>query len=359
MAPPNNRSFVKKTKAGRVMKVVREHYLRDDIYVGSELAAPEFRGPDPSSWKLAKDASAYVVVDTNVALHQMDLLAHACVTDVVVPSVVLEECRARSRPSYERLRALCQDPTKRFFVFANEHHRDTYVKADVGESPNDRNDRAIRVVCKFYQRAVPGMRVVLLTNDRGNLKKARDEGVDAVSCREFAKRATAADSGNAKDAKGLADLVAPSALDEEEDDGVGDGGSRAALKRARGDADADGDGADGENKRSSKHKPSRDDRSSSFVAFAEHLSPASVAAGVAGGSLHQGALRTTRHSPWEGSIACDALGCDIRISGRDAMNRAMDGDVVAVALLPESEWRALCFPARGQTTRTPRRWTSR
>ena len=56
MAPPNNRSFVKKTKAGRVMKVVREHYLRDDIYVGSELAAPEFRGPDPSSWKLAKDA---------------------------------------------------------------------------------------------------------------------------------------------------------------------------------------------------------------------------------------------------------------------------------------------------------------
>jgi exosome complex exonuclease DIS3/RRP44 len=340
MAPPNNRSFVKKTKAGRVMKVVREHYLRDDIYVGSELAAPEFRGPDPSSWKLAKDASAYVVVDTNVALHQMDLLAHACVTDVVVPSVVLEECRARSRPSYERLRALCQDPTKRFFVFANEHHRDTYVKADVGESPNDRNDRAIRVVCKFYQRAVPGMRVVLLTNDRGNLKKARDEGVDAVSCREFAKRATAADSGNAKDAKGLADLVAPSALDEEEDDGVGDGGSRAALKRARGDADADADGADGENKRSSKHKPSRDDRSSSFVAFAEHLSPASVAAGVAGGSLHQGALRTTRHSPWEGSIACDALGCDIRISGRDAMNRAMDGDVVAVALLPESEWRA-------------------
>ena len=267
MAPPNNRSFVKKTKAGRVMKVVREHYLRDDIYVGSELAAPEFRGPDPSSWKLAKDASAYVVVDTNVALHQMDLLAHACVTDVVVPSVVLEECRARSRPSYERLRALCQDPTKRFFVFANEHHRDTYVKADVGESPNDRNDRAIRVVCKFYQRAVPGMRVVLLTDDRGNLKKARDEGVDAVSCREFAKRATSADSGNAKDAKGLADLVAPSALDEEEDDGVGDGGSRAALKRARGDADADGDGADGENKRSSKH-PARDDRSSSFVAFA-------------------------------------------------------------------------------------------
>ena len=91
------------------------------------------------------------------------------------------------------------------------------------------------------------MRVVLLTNDRGNLKRARDEGIDAVSCREFAKRAAAADSENAKDAKGLADLVAPSALDEEEDDGTENGGSRAALKRARGDdADDADDAADGD-----------------------------------------------------------------------------------------------------------------
>ena len=27
---------------------------------------------------------------------------------------------------------MCQDPTKRFFVFANEHHRDTYIKASPG-----------------------------------------------------------------------------------------------------------------------------------------------------------------------------------------------------------------------------------
>jgi exosome complex exonuclease DIS3/RRP44 len=66
--------------------------------------------------------------------------------------LVLDECRARSKASYERLRALCQDPAKRFFVFANEHHRDTYVKATPGESPNDRNDRAIRVAAQFYAR---------------------------------------------------------------------------------------------------------------------------------------------------------------------------------------------------------------
>jgi exosome complex exonuclease DIS3/RRP44 len=145
------RSFVKKTKAGRVMKVVREHYLRDDIYVGCELATEEYRGPDPSAWKLSAGASKFVVIDTNVALHQLDFLAHKSIADVVVLSVVLEECRNRSKSSYDRLRAMCQDPTKRFFVFANEHHRDTYIKAEPGESPNDRNDRAIRVAAKFYR----------------------------------------------------------------------------------------------------------------------------------------------------------------------------------------------------------------
>ena len=205
------------------MKVVREHYLRDDIFVGCELAAPEHRGPDPSSWKLSPSADKYVVIDTNVALHQLDLLAHAAVTDVVVLSVVLEECRARSKASYDRLRALCQDPAKRFFVFANEHHRDTYVKTEAGESPNDRNDRAIRVATKFYARALPGKRVVLLTNDRGNLAKAKAEGIDAVHARAFAAE-------HAASAPDMADLVAHAAFDDDDAEPASDA---AAAEPAR------------------------------------------------------------------------------------------------------------------------------
>jgi hypothetical protein len=87
MSSNASKSFVKKTKGGRVMKVVREHYLRDDIYVGCSLASEEHRGPDQSTWKLDPSAAKYVVIDTNVALHQLDLLAHAAVTDVVVLSV--------------------------------------------------------------------------------------------------------------------------------------------------------------------------------------------------------------------------------------------------------------------------------
>lgn len=54
---------------------------------------------------------------------QMDLLEHAAVADVIVPSVVLEEVKARNASAYQRLRQLVAADAKRFFVFANEHHR--------------------------------------------------------------------------------------------------------------------------------------------------------------------------------------------------------------------------------------------
>ena len=308
------RSFVKKTKAGRVMKVVREHYLRDDIYVGCELATEEYRGPDQSTWKLSPGASKFIVIDTNVALHQLDLLAHKSIADVVVLSVVLEECRNRSKSSYDRLRSMCQDPTKRFFVFANEHHRDTYIKAEPGESPNDRNDRAIRVAAKFYQRAIPSKRIVLLTNDRGNLLRAKEEGVDALSVRQFARE-------HADDAPELMDLVAGNDIDDE-DVAAAAADDAPSAKRAK---------TDGAGKTSVKGGGGK--------IFAEHFSSSQMAAGIKGGTLHQGSLRTGRFSPWEGYVGSDAVGGDIMIVGRTDMNRAMDGDVVAVELLPESEWR--------------------
>lgn len=47
--------------------MVREHYLRDDIWSGSPLD-PE---SDPACNKLSADAREYLVVDTNVVLQQV------------------------------------------------------------------------------------------------------------------------------------------------------------------------------------------------------------------------------------------------------------------------------------------------
>jgi len=62
-----SRSFVKKTKKGKVLKVVREHYLRDDIYSGSPLDAE----CDQDAAKLSASAPHYLIVDTNIVLQQV------------------------------------------------------------------------------------------------------------------------------------------------------------------------------------------------------------------------------------------------------------------------------------------------
>ena len=67
--------------------------------------------------------------------------------------------------------------------------RDTYVEREPGESANDRNDRAIRTACKWYQKhldlstGVEGgvkVKVVLLTNDIDNRNKAQQDGITAL-----------------------------------------------------------------------------------------------------------------------------------------------------------------------------------
>lgn len=60
--------------------------------------------------------------------------------------------------------------------------RDTYVKQEPGESPNDRNDRAIRRAAEWYAQRLPVKPILLLTDDAGNRTKANDAGVEAMSC---------------------------------------------------------------------------------------------------------------------------------------------------------------------------------
>lgn len=101
---------------------------------------------------------------------------------------------------------------RRFFVFANEHHRATYCTAIPAESPNDRNDRAIRAATAWcgcpparqlysqlllceqrdpvlpevplhplvvrYAKVVPNVRILLLTNDAANRAIAKQEGLN-------------------------------------------------------------------------------------------------------------------------------------------------------------------------------------
>jgi exosome complex exonuclease DIS3/RRP44 len=58
-------------------------------------------------------------------------------------------------------------------------------------------------------------------------------------------------------------------------------------------------------------------------------------------------MRVNRFNPYEGYVVSESVGQDILLAGRVAMNRAMDGDIVAVELLPEDQW---VRPVQGPAT---------
>ena len=64
---------------------------------------------------------------------------------------------------------------------ADMHPRETYITANTGEGPNDRNDRAIRVAAAWYAARLPSVRVLVLTNDADNRRRALEAGLQAMT----------------------------------------------------------------------------------------------------------------------------------------------------------------------------------
>ena len=90
-------SFHKLTRRGIVRKVTAERYLRDDVSCRLEGCAQCAGGAQGTLLEPA--GRAIIVLDTNVVLHQMDVLeaAGADLCDVVILATVLDEQAALGR----------------------------------------------------------------------------------------------------------------------------------------------------------------------------------------------------------------------------------------------------------------------
>ena len=75
------RTFFRRTRKGDIVKTVREHYLRDDLWCGVYRchrcgADTRSLARDLASCGLSLASKTLLVIDTNVALHHTDLLQH-------------------------------------------------------------------------------------------------------------------------------------------------------------------------------------------------------------------------------------------------------------------------------------------
>ncbi|CAG8438807.1 8589_t:CDS:10 [Ambispora gerdemannii] len=288
-----SKGFIKRTKKGNAVKVVQEHYLREDIWCSVESCSQCSHTESilrviPSNTKIV-DSPHFIVADTNLFMNQIDIIEHKSIRNVIVLQTVYEEIRHLSLPIYNRLKAIISDTSRGFYVFSNEHHRETYTDRLKDESPNDRNDRAIRLAVKWYSTHLNRTaKVLLLSDDVANREKAKKDGLLAFSVRQYVEGMV--------DFPELIDMLGNTADNQE-----------------------------------TKNKE---------FTYEEHLSSAHISNGLKNGSLYQGSLSISTHNYLEGSIMANVDGTDtqIMILGRQYMNRAIQGDIVAIQLFPRTEW---------------------
>lgn len=71
----------------------------------------------------------------------------------------------------------------------------------------------------------------------------------------------------------------------------------------------------------------------------QHKPISEITSGLHRGIYHQGKLRVNRYNPFEAYVGSESIGDEIIVYGRTNMNRAFDGDIVAVELLPQDRWQ--------------------
>ncbi|KAF2152888.1 RNB-domain-containing protein [Myriangium duriaei CBS 260.36] len=306
------KTFVRSTRSGKVQKIVREVYLRQDIPCSSRLcsacrsiaptgfhkrSAPFVLSETPAGTK-SYPHGHYLIPDTNAFITGMDLFeTETDFKDVIVLQTVLEEVKNRSLPLYHRLISLTKNEDKRFYVFFNEFRSETHVKRNAGETINDRNDRAVRQATAWYQQHIKEAvsargsqrcpAVVMLTDDRENLRKARDESIECANLRTYVE--------GLADADRLLDMISEG--------------------RERRTANV------GEN------------------LYPECFSMSKMLTGIKAGNLHQGTFNVSTYNYLEGSVFVPAFDKPLLILGRENSNRSVSGDIVVVEVLPKSQWK--------------------
>ena len=228
------------------------------------------------------DCAKVIVLDTEVVLNQVDALQHESVKNVMIIQTVYDSVKSKSRAVQNRLDRLLRNPEKHMCLFANENFVHTWVDQAPEMTSQDHKNALIFKALEFLGQRFP---VVFLVNS--------DKALE-----EFRARAPAGFQFEADTIHHFAE-----------------GSELAELLSA---ADTDG-------------KAGR--------IFEDHLSLVDVHRLVNEGKALVGVFTPSQFSREEATVRTQKE--EIIIQNKVNQNRAIDGDTVAVELLPESEFMAV------------------
>ncbi|XP_048418764.1 DIS3-like exonuclease 1 isoform X3 [Stegostoma tigrinum] len=312
MAPPlvYNSVMIKTEKVlhlrsckGKSVRVVREHYLRQSVPCNSSLCQAECYNEGKL---LSESATHYVIPDWKVVQDYLEILEFPELRGIVFMQTACQAVQhQKGRRHYNKLRNLLKDARHECVLFFNEFQLYAYVPRDRGESLEKWQTRCIYYATVWYYNHLTGlMPVVMVTEDPEAIQKygSETDGVFVVSFKSYLENF-------------WPDLEAVHQLYD-------------SIVQSRKERESENQEKNGKE-------------------YSEHLPLEILEAGIKSGRYVQGVLNVNKHrSQLEAFVRTQGftnkkseLEMDILICGTKARNRAIQGDVVAVELLPRNEWK--------------------
>lgn len=280
--------------------MVREHYLRERVPCFSSLCQA---GCDNDGKVLPGDLTHYVVPDAAVVVNYLEVLEFTELQGVVFTQTACQAVHSKGRRFYNRLRDLLKDRRHDCVLFANEFQEYSYCPREKGESVEKWQTRCVYAAAVWYYNHLAGMmNVVMITEDLEAVSQfsCLNSGVFVISVQEYLQNF-------------WPELRAAHEL-------------YGSVSQALQEKEAE------ESQRE----------------FPEHLPTEVLVAGIKSGRFIQGTLNVSKHRAQnEASISSQGwfltknpdLSGEVLVAGSKNRNRAVHGDMVAVELLPRSEWR--------------------
>ena len=306
------------------VKILREHYLRDDIPCSvKKCELCEYDASSSDDKPILEDIDVFTnkkthiaILDTNVIVNCIDMIENEKIfNNIIIPQTALDELKNLSFPIYKRLKSIIgstelsddENRYKNISVYYNEFMNKTYCDRLPMESINDRNDRTIRKLAKYLDYHLNentkknqklGIQIVLITNDKLNLQKCKEIGVNAMNIYKYID--------NLPNCEELKDMIPQ--YDLTADNKIND-------------------------------KDAANDLDSSKDIYDEYYPNSRISAGLKNGSIYQGNIQISEHNFLQGYVNVSSFPKPILIKGMKNLNRSFNSDVVAIELLPENEWQ--------------------